>query len=447
METVLLVTVDSLRADRVGYHGYDRETTPYLDSLADRGSTFSNAFAHVGATEYAFPSILSSVTPLMHGGPETVAPTQTLVSEVFRAAGYLTAGFHSNLYLSADRGYDRGFDTFFDSTADPSLAARCRTYARRPLDGTPAYPLLERAYDLAESAGGVNVGSFHVPGDELTDRATAWLESPARETPVFLWVHYMDVHHPYLPPPEYQRLFRERAVEKRAAVRLRRKLLEAPGDVTDAERETLRDLYDAEVRFTDTQIRRLVETARDRPGDSLTVVTADHGEHLLERGYFSDATPYDVKLHVPLLVEGWDDEWEYDDLVGLCDVPPTLLDVAGLDVPSGYCGGSLRNVVEGDWNRTAVRGGWNPEDPRYLYRSRDWKFVERVGDRPDELYDLGADPDERDNVVDEYPDRARRLRRDLDRHRREVRATDTEIEDVRFDERARRRLRRLGYRE
>jgi arylsulfatase A-like enzyme len=448
MESVVLVTVDSLRPDHVGYRGYERETTPYLDSLAERGSTFSKTYAHAGLTRYSFPSILASVTPLMYGGPDGVVDAQTLVSEAFAAAGYRTGGFHSNLYLSADHGYDRGFDVFFDSTEDPSLATRARTFARKRLAETPVYPLLERAYDFAESTGGVNVGSFHVPADELTGAALEWVDSAAGTRPIFLWVHYMDVHHPYLPPPEYQRNFRDDPVEKREAVRLRRKLLDDPGEVTEGELETVRDLYDAEIRFTDEQVERLVETTRDRFEDLTVVVTADHGEHFLERGFFDGASPYDVKLHVPLLVEGWDDAGTYDDLVGLCDVPPTLLDAAGLDVPSSYRGESLWEVVsDGDWTRTAVRGGYGDDEPTYLYRERDWKFIERPRDDSDELYDLASDPDEQDNVVSAYPDRAKRLRAALERHRDEIRATDADVDPVEVDAAARRRLRRLGYEE
>jgi len=448
MESVLLVTVDSLRPDHVGYHGYERETTPYLDSLADRASTFSNAYAHVGGTRYAFPSILTSVTPLMHGGHDRVAESQTPVAEVFRDAGYRTGGFHSNLFLSAERGYDRGFDTFFDSQADPSLATRLRSYARKNLRGTPVYPLLQRAYDAAESAGGVNVGAFHVPADELTDRTIEWLDSAAGDEPVFCWVHYMDVHHPYLPPAATQRHFRDEPVGKQAAVKLRRKLVEQPDELTAAEFETVLDLYDAEIRRTDAEIERLVETARERLDDLTVAVTADHGEHFLEHGYFSGARASDVKCHVPLLVEGWGDAGAYDELVGLCDLPPTLLDAAGLDSPPSYQGETLGALVfDGEWSRTDVVGGWEDDGRTYVYRDRDWTFVERPGDRSDELYDLEADPGERENVVDEYPDRVRACRRRLDRHRDAVRATDTEVERVETDAATEERLRRLGYRE
>jgi len=449
MESVLLVTIDSLRADHVGYHGYERETTPYLDELAERASTFSNAYAHVGGTRYAFPSILSSVTPLMHGGHDRVAGSQTLVSEVFDEAGYRTGGFHSNLYLSAERGYDRGFDTFFDSKDDPSVATRLRSFARTALDSTPIYPLLQRVYDRVESAGGVNVGAFHVRGDELTDRALHWLDTAAGDAPVFLWVHYMDVHHPYLPPAADQRRFRTDAIGDREAVKLRRKAVDAPEELTAAELQTLVDLYDAEIRFTDRQVERLVETARDRLDDLTVAVTADHGEQFLEHGSFSGARASAVKCHVPLLVDGWDDAGRYDEIVGLCDLPPTLLDLAGLASPETYCGESLTELVgDGDWARESVVGGWVDDDGRtYVYRDDRWTFVERPGNRRNELYDRAADPGEQHNLVDDHPDRVAAFAGRLDEHRAAIRATDTDIEGVATDAETERRLRRLGYRE
>src|SRR6056297_586472 len=100
MQDTLLVTIDSLRADHVGHLGYERDTTPNIDELADRGVTFSNAFAHACSTRPSFPSILTSAYALMYGGYERVSDEQTVVSEVFDRAGYETAGFHSNLYLS-----------------------------------------------------------------------------------------------------------------------------------------------------------------------------------------------------------------------------------------------------------------------------------------------------------------------------------------------------------
>ncbi|ELZ19137.1 sulfatase [Haloterrigena salina JCM 13891] len=140
----------------------------------------------------------------MYGGYERISEDRTLISEAFDDAGYRTAGFHSNLYLSADFGYDRGFDEFYDSKTDPSATARLRQFVKDQLDSDGIlYQTLARAFETAEETAGINVGSAYVSADEITDRALEWAESVATDGPRFLWVHYMDVHHPYVPPERH----------------------------------------------------------------------------------------------------------------------------------------------------------------------------------------------------------------------------------------------------
>ncbi len=222
----------------MGYHGYERNTTPQIDTYADESSTFLNAFSHVGGTRFSFPGILSGVTPMMYGGRERISEVQTLISEVFNDAGYRTGGFHSNLYVSGKFGYDRGWDEFYDSAPDESATSKLRKWAKTNLDGT-LLSLLRRGYDFLESSQGINVGSYHVPADEITDRAIQFIEESDDETPTFVWAHYMDVHHPFLPPEEYQRKFRDEPVSDDESIQLRRKYIEEPEAVTPEEHQTL----------------------------------------------------------------------------------------------------------------------------------------------------------------------------------------------------------------
>jgi len=448
MEKVLLVTIDSLRADHVGYHGYERDVTPVIDEYARRGSRFLNAYSHVGGTRFSFPSILTGVTPMMYGGHERVSEDQTLVSEVFRDGGYRTAGIHSNLYISGQFGYDRGWEEFFDSAPDESLVTRLRKWAKTTLDG-PLLDVLRTGYDYLESSRGINVGSYHVPADEITDRAIEFVEA-TRDDPAFLWVHYMDVHHPFLPPEEYQREFLDEPVSDRDSIRLRRKFIEEPGNVTEEEHRTFVDLYDAEIRFNDAEIGRLLDVVEDVWGeDYLLALTADHGDHFLEHGYFGGARLLNVKNHVPLFISGWDDANEYDELVGLVDLPTTLVDAAGLAVPENFHGRSLRDLVfDGEWDRTEVVGGYrNDEGEHVRVRERDWKLVVH-SDEPDALYDLAEDPGEQHNVIDDHPEEAARLREKVDDHRRLVASTRSgDVERPEMDEDVKERLRRLGYQE
>ncbi|MFB6308024.1 MAG: sulfatase [Haloarculaceae archaeon] len=449
MDHVLFVTIDSLRTDHVGYHGYERDVTPTIDEYANRGSRFTRAFAHAGSTMYSFPSILSGVTPLMYGGHDRISDGQTLVSEVFDDAGYRTGAFHSNLYLSEQFGYNRGWDVFFDSAPDASAISRLRRWAKTNLKETPLFPVLKWGYDLLESKGGVNVGSYHVPADDITDMAIEFVEDDPAE-PTFLWVHYMDVHHPFLPPEEYRNQFCEGEISDQEAIKLRRKFIEEPETVTDRERETFFDLYDAEIRFTDDEIGRLLDTVEQHWGDDyLLALTADHGDHFLEHGYFGGANGRDVKNHVPLFVTGWDDEGEYDEVVGLVDVPPTLVDAAGLDIPANFHGHNLRDLVfDGEWERDVVVGGWDTDVGRKVsVRSDEWRYIEYPHE-PDVLYDVSEPYAERENVADTHPDVVRRLSNRIGDHLDVVATTQqADVERPDMDEDVKERLRRLGYQE
>jgi len=448
MQNVLLVTIDSLRADHVGYHGYSRDTTPNIDDIAATGSRFVNAFAHVGGTRFSFPSILSGVTPMMYGGHERISDSQTLISEVFSDAGYRTGGFHSNLYVSAEFGYDRGWEEFFDSAPDDSVTARARRWAKTNLENTPIYAILQRGYDYLESSRGVNVGSYHVRAEKITDLA---IDFAARhpDEPTFLWVHYMDVHHPFLPPAEYQSRFRDSAVSDRESVQLRRKFIEDPDAVTDEELQTFIDLYDAEIAYNDAHVGRLLDEVRGLWSEpTLVALTADHGDHFLEHGYFGGARTMDVKTHVPLTIAGWDDEGEYDGQVGLVDLPTTLLEASGLSVPETYEGHNLERLVfDGEWPRTSIVGGWvNQHGERTIaVRERNWKLIRRP-DGSDELYDIADGGPETENVYADYPEEAKRLDKSINDHLEKVSKTrDDTVHRPEIGQDVKQRLRRLGY--
>ena len=455
MRDVLLITVDSLRADHLGCDGYERETTPAIDALAANGHRFENAFAHACATRASFPSILTSSTALMYGGYESLSENRTLVTEALPAA-YRAGGFHSNLYLSAEFGYSRGFDTFFDSKSDPSPAARVKGAVEERLDEDGwLYGVLSRAVDTAEKEAGINVGSAYVRADDITEKAIDWAENE-HDGPRFLWTHYMDVHHPYRPPERHQRALGIDPISEREAIRLRRKMIEAPDEITDDERGTLIDLYDAEIRFTDAEIGRLIERVRKSWGDdTMVIVTADHGEAFGEHGGYSHTqTFHDEMLHVPLIVSFGGDSraMTHDELVGLADLTPTIVDYAGGEQANSFVGHSLRPLLdgEGDWPREHVVGDWadgnrGGGERRFAYRDHRWKYIERGDGHV--LYDLAADPGEHENVADGHSEVCERLHSVLDEHRERIAASADDLRTVEMDESTKKRLRDLGYAE
>ena len=455
MKDVLLVTVDSLRADHVGCYGYGRDTTPTLDSRADDSAVYTNAFAHACSTRPSFPTILTSSYPLMYGGYERLSESRTLISEVFSDAGYRTAGFHSNAYLNPEFGYGRGFDHFFDSMTDPGTFARLRQWAKNRLNNESLiYRFLASAFFTAERHAGANIGSAYVDADEITDRAITWL---CRDTdrPTFLWVHYMDVHHPYLPPTEYQKVFRDEPISERRAIQLRRKFIERPEEVTDSELSDIIDLYDAEIRFTDSQVSRLLEAADKELDDYVFAFTSDHGEEFREHGRFSHhATFYDEVLHVPLILHDGDNTGRYNNMAGLLDVAPSLVGAADLEAPDRFFGYDLQRRHEGTWPRESVLGDWSPDgqgdgERRYSYRDHEWKFIRREteGGNHEELYHLTQDPQEASNIAADNPVVVSEFREKIEAHADDIGKTNEELQDVEMDEQVRQQLRDLGYQE
>jgi arylsulfatase A-like enzyme len=304
------------------------------------------------------------------------------------------------------------------------------------------YALLKRAFFESEKRLGFNPGTPTVPAKELSDRAIAWAEQ-AVSGPRFMWVHYMDVHHPYSPPRPFQLLFRDECIKHREAIRLRRKMLEKPTEITEDELQILIDLYDAEIRYVDTEAFRLIQAVESAwDSDVVTIFTADHGDEFLDHGRFSHSdTLYDELIHVPLFIRDQSAGKTHDDIVELLDISPTICDYANTTAPESWEGASLRRIPGGDGKAdtftVAVSGS------TYSYRDNDWKFIERTDDV--ELYDLQSDPSEVSNVVDEYPEIVDNLSGILENYRARVATTGGDENDLSIDGKVQDRLEQLGY--
>jgi arylsulfatase A-like enzyme/cytochrome c-type biogenesis protein CcmH/NrfG len=387
------VTIDTLRADRVGCYGHTSASTPVLDALAARGVRFETAIAHVPLTGPSHASILTGLGPLGHGFRENagfVLPAQVRSGvEDLREAGYRTAAFVSAFPLDRRFGFDRGFDVYDDHLPKGNDPRRT--------------PYVERF------------------ADATTDAVLRWLEAPAEAAgrPFFLWVHYYDPHAPYEPPGELAARFRT-----------------AP--------------YDGEVAFADQQLGRLLRALEERGHLARTLVVAmsDHGEGLGDHGEGTHGLfVYDSTLEVPFIVAG----------PGVAagrvaptvargiDVLPTLLDYAGLPLRSELEGRSLRPAIEGREMSDAPayaeslypqrEFGWAP---LFAWRTARLKLIEAP--RP-ELYDLVKDPGETDNLASRRDARFAGMRQTLEVELSRV-APSAAAE---LDPEAAERLRALGY--
>jgi len=415
-ELVVLVSIDTLRPDRLGAYGHSRATSPHLDALAREGVLFEQAMAPSPWTLPSHGSLLTGRYPRGHGlkSADAVLPAglPTLAEQLGRA-GFATAGFVNSAYLSQRHGLHRGFDVF---RYVPESVERVR------------------------------------PMTFVTDLGLEWLsEAPAGRR--FLFLHYYDVHSDYRSLPEFEARFvapYEGPFDGSTAqlLRLRRDELV----VRDADVAHLLDRYDAGVAQMDREIGRLLAALRGRPEweRTLLVVTSDHGEEFHEHGGFLHGrTQYQEVLAVPLLVRGpgLPAGRRISEPVSLVDVVPTLLSAVRAPVPAGLDGIDLgpglrgaplpRRPLFGEADHHNVR----PDVTRSVRLGAEKLVIDRGRVRRG-LYDLAADPAEQHDLQAEAPERLRALRRLLDAYESGEVVAPGSVELSR-EERA--HLERLGY--
>ncbi len=319
---VLLITVDTLRADHVSNYGFVLETTPSIDSLAERGVVFERAIAAASTTAPAHASIMTSRYTRGHSigflNDGSRLEGGVTLAEIFRDYGYRTAGFVGNPVLQRRNGFDRGFESYDDKLLTPELNRAARFRERR--------------------------------ADDTTARALGWLEAHSRDEPILLWVHYQDPHGPYAPPPEFTGRFQLPAREGERELPVAQS--ELPWDAIPAYQKLAglsrpseyRGRYADEIFYTDHSIGRLVAAFEVRRRPAVILLTADHGESLGEDGrYFMHGFATTPQLaHVPfILVAPGLPPSRRRELVHHVDVMPTLLDLAGIAIPDGARGLSL----------------------------------------------------------------------------------------------------------
>jgi arylsulfatase A-like enzyme/Flp pilus assembly protein TadD len=360
---LLLITIDTLRADHLGVYGYAKIKTPNIDRLGNGGVLFHRAIAHVPLTLPSHCSLLTGTLPLYHGirnNGYRLPPSIPTLAEILKGGGYRTAAFVGAFPLDSRFGLDRGFEVYDDLYGSKNMA-RDLTFLERK-------------------------------ADDVNRKALEWI-SGHRDEKFFVWVHYFDPHAPYEPPPPFKEEYRGRE-------------------------------YDGEIAYTDSVIGRLLEKLdqwrlRDR---TLIVLTADHGESL---GEHLEATHgifiYDAALHVPLIFSNsrlWPGGVTVAGQVGLIDVPTTVLDLLGFPKEPRMQGRSLLSIIRKGQSGPGMScyiesvaammdRNWAPLQG---IRTGEWKYI----DAPlPELYNLVDDPQETRNVIGKNAVEARRLRESL----------------------------------
>ena len=389
---IVLIVVDTLRADHVGAYGHHRETTPHLDVLASRGVLFENAWA---TAPWTLPSVMSIHTGLYPSDHRVendglkLGAEVSILAEQLSAAGYETAAFVSHVYVSRPFGFDRGFDTFEDFGI-----------------GRPGYRV---------EAG------MEPTADIVTEAALARLGRRSR-APLFLFVHYFDPHWPYDPPPQYRELFpNDYNGPLDASYDSISRFQDPAVPLPDGYRAFLEARYDGEIRFVDEMIGRLLDALDER---AWVVVTADHGEEYKEHGSMGHGRQlYEESIRVPLVIAGprprgeeerGDGGLRITSPVSGVDLHPTILDLAGI-VERGpkRRGVTLVPILRGDGSlpadRPLVSGTIRLNAYRTALRRDRLKLIHFMDRDRNELFDLEADPEERDDLAPRRPDDRRAL--------------------------------------
>ncbi len=301
---VILVSIDTLRADHLSSYGHDRPTSPFLDQLATDGVRFDHARSTSPWTLPAHVTMLSGQLPTTHQVADdhlALDPSAQVLPEVMAAAGYKTAGSVATLYVSRKFGFERGF-AFFD---DHDI-----TTERENLSGDVNAP------DVIESV-------------------LDWYEDLPPGQPAFVFMHFYDVHYHYDPPAPYDTMF-DRA-PKKSDRRFRNYSAHKKKPLTQAQREHQLAQYDESIRYMDDQLAALHKLLADAGRKQRWVVTADHGEEFGERGSWGHAhTLYAEQLRVPMIMsgEGLPGGVVVKDAVGIHDVAPTIAGWVGASMPA-----------------------------------------------------------------------------------------------------------------
>lgn len=398
---VLLITLDTTRADHLGAYGYPLVETPNLDALARGGVLFGQAMSPSPLTLPAHSSIMTGTYPTYHGvrvnGNAALSSSQTTLAEALSARGYATGAFVAAFVLDRRWGLDQGFDAYDDR------------------------------FDLSKYKH-VDLGGVQRPANEVMDSALEWLNGH-QKGPFFAWIHLYDPHTPYDPPEPFRSRYQSRGL---------------PG------------LYDGEIAFVDQQIGRCLSWLRTTGIEDRTVVVvmADHGEAL---GSHDEATHgffvYDYALRIPLLIRPPFDELrgvKVESQVSAVDVFPTVLELVGAEARGEVHGRSLLPVMldprqeragqaYGESMAPNLHYGWSS-----LHTLRTERFKLIKAPRP-ELYDVSADPGETSNVYASHGKVAGEMMRKLERLMVDTSRGVPKPEAADLDSETRERLAALGY--
>ncbi len=434
--SVILIMVDTLRADHLSCYGYDAIRTPAIDALAADGTRFAHAYSQASWTRPAVATILTSLYPSSHKAvhkSDVLPDAVTTLPEVLQAAGYHTVGFANNINVAPLFNFQQGFDEYYflepvfffgatESAAQLTLYNQLRLVRERYLSQVK------------------HVENYYQPAEVVTDRALTWVAGQSG-APFFMFLHYMDPHDPYFAHP-----WNGDALARVANPNPDRALA-----------DRYRAAYDGEIVYLDAQLGRLVAglKSRGRYDDTMIVLTADHGEEFCEHGgWWHGQTLYDEQLAVPLVVKpprGAVAGVVSDAMVASLDIAPTIIAAAGVAVPEAMVGRPLSLAANAPAPRDHAFAESDLEgNVLRAYRSEAWKLIEANpgnprGLPPRQLFDVAGDPrEQRDLAASRQEEAATLAARLADVHSRAL-AAGVHGAKTAIDSATEERLRALGY--
>ncbi len=327
---VLLIGLETLRADHVGCYGHDRPTTPTLDAFAKEAVKFDLAFSAGGWTMPSMMSVFTGVYPHKHGAinyQNQLADGVTTLAAELKKGGYHTLGVTSNPTTHGKFGFRRGFDFYDDFSV--FLANELNLFADNE---KPVHAHQSLTSDIVNRLG-------------LRFLKKKW----KKEKPFFLHLFYFDPHYDHIPPRDYAQMFTDPDYRGKTDGR---NITSLKGrQIPDADKQHVRDLYDAEIRYTDDHLKALFAEMKKMGvyDNTIIIILGDHGDEFWEHGSVAHGhTLYDELLHVPLLVrlpKGLRDT-SSNELVHQIDIMPTVLDLLDMPIPAECQGRSLKPILE-----------------------------------------------------------------------------------------------------
>ncbi len=394
---IILIMVDTLRADALGVYGNPGNPSPTVDALAKDAVVFTNNHSQASWTRASTATLLTSLFPSSHNSyrkADALPQDVETLPEVLLSKGYYTGGMVNNTNVTAQFGFDQGFSTFTYLEPENPFGAKGSAYF------LAMYSVVRKVSERLVKSKDVDRVYWEAP--RVTAAATDWI-GLNKNSRFFLFLHYMDPHDPYFRHPHDGFAYSRAEHEK----------------PDPSMTEDLKKLYDGEVRYFDTHFAPLVKYLKDNGlyDNTIIALTADHGEEFGEhKGYWHGTTLYEEQIHTPLIIKLPRQEMAgtlRTELVRTMDVAPTVTSLAGIPPYQTWQGVSLL----GDWNARAEKDRQSFAEQDFegnvlaSLNAGDWKIIRANADnprglKPCELYHLANDPLEQQNLCEGSADPA-----------------------------------------